>query len=156
MSDEENKRFGQPHYGHDYRIILDVVRFAYTPFGTFSSMAVGPLKLFTCEDPWKNNERDVSCIPIGEYAMRWYQSDKFGRVPLLLGVPERDDILIHVGNTIADTRGCILPGLEFGPVTDRLGVWQSSNAMDALRDYLGYSERMSIRIRNYIGGVYNG
>lgn len=51
-------------------------------------------------------------IPAGRYALTWHDSPHLhARVPMLLDVPGRTYILIHVGNTAKDTEGCILVGL---------------------------------------------
>ena len=49
-------------------------------------------------------------------------SPKFNSVFLLHGVPDRSGILIHSGNTLRDTEGCILVGSSFTPtgVSDSL------------------------------------
>ena len=71
------------------------------------------LSVFTLEDPWKDNEKRVSCIPTGTYRVVMSMSKRFGRVmPELLNVPDRDNIRVHGGNVVADTEGCILVGME--------------------------------------------
>lgn len=50
-------------------------------------------------------------IPPGRYRLQSYPSAKFhGIRPLVADVPGRYAILIHEGNTVADTKGCILVG----------------------------------------------
>lgn len=66
----------------------------------------------TLEHPWRNNERNVSCIPAGWYDVRPYKSPSKGMCFKVYDVPGRDDILIHIGNLLKDTLGCILIGLE--------------------------------------------
>lgn len=70
--------------------------------------------LFTCEDDWRTNQPNVSCIPPGVYALKRVQSPKFGNTFEITGVPGRSRILLHAGNTEEDTEGCVLVGLSLG------------------------------------------
>lgn len=59
--------------------------------------------------------RGSTAVPAGLYPLLLTQSPKFGRLlPLLKDVPGMTGIRIHRGNTVADTRGCILPGRYVG------------------------------------------
>lgn len=52
-----------------------------------------------------------SCIPPGDYLVNLVWSPKFDSYkPRLEGVPHRSGILIHQGNSVKDTLGCILVG----------------------------------------------
>ena len=68
----------------------------------------------TLENPYINNERNISCIPEGEYKVRIRvarESATRDYLHLLVqDVPNRDHILFHRGNSSKDTRGCILVG----------------------------------------------
>lgn len=60
-------------------------------------------------------------IPPGTYGLVWHDSPHLhARVPMLVDVPGRSYILIHVGNTARDTQGCILVGLTREP--DAVGL----------------------------------
>jgi len=69
----------------------------------------------TLENPWLDNQRNISCIPKGEYKVRLRlprESATRDYVHLLVeDVENRSYILFHRGNTAKDTRGCILVGL---------------------------------------------
>ena len=72
--------------------------------------------LFSCvtlELPWRNNERRISRIPNGIYPVFKHISSKFGNSLWVQDVPNRSEILIHVGNYNRDTLGCILVGDKF-------------------------------------------
>jgi hypothetical protein len=64
----------------------------------------------TLELPWRENQRNVSRIPEGDYHVFPRFSQRHGHAFWLQDVPGRQDILIHSGNTTADTQGCILVG----------------------------------------------
>ena len=69
----------------------------------------------TLENPWKDNQRNISCIPEGEYPVRIRlprESATRDYIHLLVkDVKDRDYILFHIGNSAKDSRGCILVGL---------------------------------------------
>lgn len=95
-------------------------------------------KLFcnTLEDRVRdlNTEEKIygeTAIPAGRYRVIFNWSPKFGRnLPRLLNVPHFEGILIHPGNTAADSAGCILVGKnsavgrlsESRDTSDRLNV----------------------------------
>ncbi len=75
----------------------------------------GEFFCYTLELPWLNNLAGKSCIPCGQYRVILSLSTRFKReMPRLIGVPGRLGILIHPGNTEADTEGCILLGKTRG------------------------------------------
>lgn len=67
----------------------------------------------TLERPWLNNQPNVSCIPNGRYACKRISSPHFGDVFEVTDVPGRTHILLHKGNFVADSEGCILVGERF-------------------------------------------
>lgn len=88
-----------------------LVRLDYkTGKGTFGVLLIeGRLFCYTLERPFLYNIKNLSCIPLGNYHCSYHVgSSKSGY--LLNGVPGRSGIMIHAGNTIADTAGCILLG----------------------------------------------
>lgn len=86
----------------------------------------------TLELPWRFNDKNVSCIPAGSYSVIKANSPRFGECFYFRDVPARSGILIHVGNSVGDTRGCVLVGLD----TDDKNVLQSRLAMDRLLSVL--------------------
>jgi len=86
----------------------------------------------TLERPWLDNQRNVSCIPNGEYGVVKHNGAKYKNVWRLKNVPGRSGILFHAGNTMKDSRGCILVGQKFW----KDGVLKSRVALDTLRDIL--------------------
>jgi hypothetical protein len=84
----------------------------------------------TLENPWLDNQRNISCIPEGEYPVRLRlarESATRDYLHLLIqDVPNRDYILFHRGNFPKDTSGCIL----LGQGTQQDVVNNSTLAMD--------------------------
>lgn len=85
----------------------------------------------TLELPWLDNNRNISCIPEGEYEVVLREEGKYANEALWIkDVPDRGGILIHIGNAPDDTEGCILPGLRVSE--DGKKVLESGNAMNIL------------------------
>jgi len=96
---------------------------------------------FTLEDGHKETKvKGKTRIPAGRYPiiMRMYgehfekYSKRFGEEHPIIeigNVPNFTDILIHIGNYIEDTEGCILPGTRFG--WDGKRAYYVSNSTEA-------------------------
>ena len=86
----------------------------------------------TLENPWVDNQRNVSCIPEGVYPVRLRLPRESGTRDylhlLVQEVPNRDFILVHRGNFPSQTQGCLLVGLG----TEQDVVHNSVLAMDLL------------------------
>lgn len=70
----------------------------------------------TLELPWKDNQKQISCIPTGTYKVKKRTSQKYKEHFHVLGVPGRSYILIHHGNYYDDILGCILPGIKHADI----------------------------------------
>lgn len=65
---------------------------------------------YTIELPWKDNQRQVSCIPEGRYQLTKRHSARFGNHLLVNNVKGRTYILIHAfNNALQESQGCIAP-----------------------------------------------
>jgi hypothetical protein len=90
------------------------------------------------ELPWLSNQRNVSCIPEGEYNAVREMNAVRGKVFRLLWVRDRSGILVHPGNFVAgyvkDSEGCILPGNYFEDINNdgNLDIAESREAMNTL------------------------
>ena len=79
-------------------------------------------KCRTLELPYKENQRNISCIPEGFYDVVSRNSPKYSNHLHVTEVPNRSLILFHFGNYAgsmnpktghSDIRGCILVGEKF-------------------------------------------
>jgi len=69
----------------------------------------------TLELPWKNNQKNISCIPKGKYTVKWTFSPKFLRYTYeIMNVPNRSGVRLHKGNYFYQVQGCILLGDSYG------------------------------------------
>ncbi len=104
-------------------------------------MNYGELICYTLERTWEDNQPDVSCIPPGTYHCIKHSSEKFPDVWEITGVEGRKAILIHAGNTVADTHGCVLVGLGLM----QGGITKSQAALSKLRKMLPGEFMLEIR-----------
>lgn len=91
---------------------------SYFPSGTNGEIWVDDqLLCYSIELPWRDNNRNISCIPEGEYSLSKRYSKKFGWHVMVHDVPERSNILFHAANdALKELQGCIAPVSEItGP-----------------------------------------
>lgn len=94
----------------------------------------GRVVCWTLEPPWRGNKNSVSCIPVGMYVGTKIVSQDHGVTLLINEVPGRSEILLgHKGNSVTDTRGCMIVGSRPGWVNGARWVFESTKAMEAYR-----------------------
>ena len=107
---------------------LTLIR-SYYPHGTNGQLYLGNEMLCaTIELPWKDNKRQVSCIPEGRYELKKRYNPRFRAHFIVMDVPGRSYILIHAfNNALKESKGCI------APVSVCTGEGQGTFSKDALK-----------------------
>lgn len=118
----------------------------------------GKLLGVTCEQPWNNNKKRVSCIPEGKYKLVTHNSAKYGQVVAFVNpelhvfhneydMPQemrdneggRSVCLIHAANWPRELQGCVAVGekvLNYG-LPNGWGITNSRATLKKLRDLWG-------------------
>ncbi len=94
--------------------------------------------LFTLENPWLDNQRSISCIPEGIYEMKKRESamvkrtsgDKYTEGWEITNVEGRTFIMVHPGNYVKNTDGCLLVGSSPDFVDGAPVIWSSRKAFE--------------------------
>lgn len=121
--------------------VVEVVRGYENSYGTFGRLFVNDEFIcYTLEPCSKESRKGYKPfrIPAGTYDLSMnvvspkyrYRSPYLqfkGRVPRVLNVPGFDGILIHIGNWLKDTLGCILVGEK----------WDFTRLYNSTKAYLG-------------------
>ena len=112
---------------------LLIIRETFTDKSTIGNLYLdGEWLCDTLELPWKDNQRSISCIPDGQYKVRLRTARESATRDylhlLIQDVPNRDYILVHIGNKSSDSRGCVLVGIG----TEQDFVKNSRLAMELL------------------------
>lgn len=93
-----------------HETVITIIR-DYHPSGTNGDIYVNDHFICHCiELPWRDNQRQISCIPEGRYEIRKRSTQKWPDHIYVANVPNRSGILFHPANN-ADTQlqGCIAP-----------------------------------------------
>tara|TARA_R110001583_G_scaffold58672_5_gene174696 strand:- start:1476 stop:1961 length:486 start_codon:yes stop_codon:yes gene_type:complete len=127
------KRFKMLKRDSQYKINLLIIRDDFSEEVTMGQLFLNGEKMCdTLELPWKDNQKNISCIPEGEYKVRLRvarESATRDYLHLLIkDVPNRKWVLVHRGNTKSDSRGCVLVGFA----SKQGFVKNSTFAMDLL------------------------
>lgn len=102
----------------------------------------------TLELPDKENQKEISCIPCGEYEVVKRYSEKYKDHFHILNVPNRDYILIHNANFVRQLKGCIAVGFSHSDIDgDGLrDVTESQKTLKALNKHL--PDKFDLTIEN--------
>ena len=117
---------------------------------TGSLVAQNGQSTFTCktlELPWMNNKQNISCIPTGEYKVKWAFSPRFLKYMYhVQNVKGRSGIRFHVGNYYTDIQGCILLGNGFKDINrdNVLDIVNSKITIEAFQKFMGKDEFLLI------------
>lgn len=120
--------------------MLTLIRYNFDPKFTQGLFFVG--NEYCCdalELPWKDNQRNISCIPEGLYRI------KFGTMhDGLLGykletVPCRDGIWIHPADNVGQLRGCVATGTKHGEL-----LYYNTAALKRIHTKLGNTAEFNI------------
>jgi len=88
-------------------------------YGTLGVLRINK-QIFCCVlEPGKwGNAKDISCINTGQYLCELYDSPKYGWTYMVTDVPGRSFVLLHAGNLVKHTKGCLLLGQYFGKLAN--------------------------------------
>lgn len=131
---------------------LTLTRTASSPLGTSGRMDLPTgERLYSIEQPWRNDEQGQSCVPPGTYALIPYRSPSKGPTWYL----ENKDLSVggagayrsycelHASNWSRELEGCIAFGLDGQPMLDPVtgqvepAVEHSDDAISVLHQVLG-------------------
>ena len=102
-----------------------------------SRLVCGDIEFQCIERPWKNNKVRESCIPVGTYKalpLDRSGSGKYIDVWHIQDVEGRTEILIHAGNLVSHSLGCVIIGSERGELGGEAAVLGSKKALDKLNE----------------------
>ena len=127
---------------------VTIARTARSDQGTEGILLAGDYNCKTLELPWRDNQRQISCIPPGEYDVELRLSNKYGRVYWVRHVPNRSYILIHSGNYAGDKEkgfkthvmGCILLGKVHGYLAGQRAVLNSRLTVRRFMSEMDYQD----------------
>jgi hypothetical protein len=139
--------------------MITLTRTAFNQGDTIGRMHIDGVltTLWTLELPYGNG-LPGSCIPDGSYPVVLAPSPKFqasadpwvrryaDRMPHILQIPNRTDILIHWGNSVDNTNGCVLVGLTH-PTEEFIG--SSRQAFELLWRALDGQQNISINVTSF-------
>jgi hypothetical protein len=128
--------------------MIELIRFAYTPFGTFGALKVFNFQCFTVEQEWNNNKKFVSCIPEGEWQFKRDFYNRGNYETFEISVPNRSEIKIHKANLASELSGCIALGTDLGFYKNQWAILNSSAAFNNFMNVMKDVKNGTITIKN--------
>lgn len=102
----------------------------------------------TVEPNWRDNQKNISCIPIGSYICKRRLYNRRGYWTFeITDVPNRSNVLIHIGNDEDDTEGCVLVAEQFGMLESKTAILHSSLGFSEFMDRLEGHDEFVLEIK---------
>lgn len=120
-----------PHNDYDFYLIREKTL-------DDDTTVIGHLCNIRTGEEWFTIENKKYIIPCGDYKFKLRKSPRFGLTPWIYTVENREYILMHIGNTASDSKGCILVGDEIRQRelrNSRKGFERLMNGLAPMRDY---------------------
>ena len=116
---------------------MELKRINSTAFATYGVLRYDKFECKTLELPDRNNQTNVSCIPLGRYKYMVVESSRSFNYPhvWIIDVPGRAGIKIHVANFVRELSGCIAVGSIFKDI-DQDSILDLTDSRDTLEDLL--------------------
>lgn len=116
--------------------------------GTLGALRInGRLFCWTLEPPDRGNAVGRSCIPAQQYEGVRIESATFGWTYAVTHVPARSGILFHAGNTVGNTRGCILLGETLGKLKGDRAILNSGKTFQQFLAIMDGIARFTLTVR---------
>lgn len=109
------------------------------PDGTFGIFSIDGIPQCITLEPV------ISDIPDGTYPCIPHTGAKFKNVWEITKVPGHSAILLHNGNSVDDTEGCVIVGQGFANINGHRGVTNSNITLNNLRQILPTFFNLTIR-----------
>lgn len=130
------------------RRVVEIIRLEESDQGTFGVLKIDKAVFcVTLEQNDEENRANESSIPAQQYICRRIDSPKYGETFEILNVPGRSDILIHSGNFINNTKGCVLLGTSYGQIYGQRAVISSDKAFYRFMEELKDEDSFHLTIR---------
>lgn len=132
--------------GNNDSMVIELTRFAGTPYGVFGLLLRGPMMLYTLEPMWSDTPREISCIPADAYRMEFVATGDHGMAWELIDVSQTERVIIRVGNRAVDTEGDILIGKSLGALGNDWALRDSAEALGLFHTYMAGETEVTLNI----------
>lgn len=109
--------------------IIEIIRLEENfRYGTFGVMKINKeVFCVTLEPRDEENVQSISSIPAQQYLCKRIISPKYSECFEIQNVPGRTHILIHAGNVVEHTEGCVIVAEHYGKLQENRAVLNSGN-----------------------------
>lgn len=104
----------------------------------------------TLEQKWNDNKPFISCIPPGKYIAKrsFYHHGNYECFEIT-GVPNRNEIKIHIANLLKDLEGCVGVAEEYGVLNNQTAILSSGRGFKEFMERTAGENAIMLYIERY-------